>query len=62
MKKRCFVFLSAFMIAAMMLCTASTAASAPAKPVELKLASRLGNHSPRPCHSRPVGQGCGEGD
>jgi len=38
MKKKCFVLLSVFMIAAVMFCTASTAASAPAKPVELKLA------------------------
>ena len=37
MKKNCFVLLSVFVIAVMMFCTASTAASAPAKPVELKL-------------------------
>ena len=38
MKKKLFVLLSTLMIAVMMFCTASTAASAPAKPVELKLA------------------------
>ena len=38
MKKKCFVPLSVFIIAVMMFCTASPAASAPAKPVELKLA------------------------
>jgi TRAP-type C4-dicarboxylate transport system substrate-binding protein len=37
MKKRCFILLPAFMIVAMMLSTASIAAPAPAKPVELKL-------------------------
>jgi TRAP-type C4-dicarboxylate transport system substrate-binding protein len=37
MKKRCFILLPALMIVAMMFCTASIAAPAPAKPVELKL-------------------------
>jgi TRAP-type transport system periplasmic protein len=37
MKKKCFVLLSVFVIAMGMFCIASTAASAPAKPVELKL-------------------------